>query len=58
MTPFFSIFLDEYNLLDWTKHAVNFKEEGYLMRCEYCYISRLDKVFKYAKGYFLPTNYF
>jgi len=52
------IFLDEYNLIDWAKHALNFKEEGYLMRCEYCYISRLDKVFAYAKenGYTAVTT--
>jgi len=52
------IFLDEYNLLDWAKHAVNHKEEGYLMRCEYCYTSRLEKVFKYAKenGYTAVTT--
>ncbi len=52
------IFLDEYNLLDWAKHAVNHKEEGYSMRCEYCYTSRLEKVFAYAKenGYTAVTT--
>ena len=43
------IFLDEYNLMSWAKHAVNFEEEGYRIRCEYCYTSRLEKVFEYAK---------
>lgn len=52
------IFLDEYNLLDWAKHAVNHKEEGYEFRCEYCYKSRLEKVFEYAKenGYTSVTT--
>lgn len=52
------IFLDKYNLIDWAKHAVNHKEEGFFMRCEYCYTSRLDKVFKYAKenGYTAVTT--
>lgn len=52
------IFLDEYNLLSWAKYAVNHKEEGYNMRCEYCYTSRLEKVFEYAKdnGYTAVTT--
>ena len=52
------IFLDEYDLFKWTKEAVNFKENGFLMRCEYCYISRLEKVFEYAKnnGYACVTT--
>ena len=44
------IFIDEYNLLEWTKNAINFKENGYSIRCEYCYSSRLEKVFEYAKN--------
>ena len=43
------IFIDEYNLLEWTKRAVNYDKEGYRVRCEYCYTSRLEKVFEYAK---------
>lgn len=43
------IFLEEYNLLKWAKEAVNFKENGYSLRCEYCYKSRLEKVFEYAR---------
>ncbi len=52
------IFLDEYNLLDWTKKAVNHKENGFEIRCKYCYISRLEKVFEYAKnnGYTAVTT--
>lgn len=52
------IFLDEYNLLGWAKDAVNFKENGYSLRCEYCYISRLEKVFEYARdnGYTAVTT--
>lgn len=53
-----AIFLDEYNLLNWAKHAVNHKEEGYNGRCEFCYTSRLEKVFEYAKenGYTAVTT--
>ncbi len=52
------IFLDEYNLMDWTKNAINFKENGYRLRCEYCYTSRLEKVFEYAEtnGYTAVTT--
>lgn len=52
------IYLDEYNLFNWTKEAVNFKENGYSLRCEYCYTSRLNEVFKYAKenGYTAVTT--
>ena len=42
------IFIDEYNLWEWTKHAVNYDKEGFRIRCEYCYTSRLEKVFEYA----------
>lgn len=52
------IYLDEYNLLVWAKNALNFKENGYEFRCEYCYISRLEKVFEYARdnGYTMVTT--
>lgn len=52
------IFLDEYNLLKWAKEAVNHKENGYDLRCEYCYTSRLEKVFEYAlaNGYTAVTT--
>lgn len=52
------IFLDEYNLLEWTKNAINLDKEKFRMRCEYCYYSRLDKVFEYAKenGYTKVTT--
>ena len=52
------IFLDEYNLMSWTKDAINFKENGFRLRCEYCYTSRLEKVFEYAKanGYTAVTT--
>ena len=52
------IFLDEYNLIDWTKQALSFKENGYKLRCEYCYTSRLEKVFEYARdnGYTAVTT--
>lgn len=52
------IFLGEYNLIDWAKQAVNYKENGYKLRCEYCYTSRLEKVFEYARdnGYTAVTT--
>ncbi|MBR5227464.1 MAG: epoxyqueuosine reductase QueH [Clostridia bacterium] len=52
------IYLDEYNMYDFVTNAISFKEKGYSMRCEYCYYSRLDKVFKYAKdnGYYGVTT--
>lgn len=52
------IYLDEYNLIKWSKDALNFKENGYNLRCEYCYVSRLEKVFEYAKdnGYTAVTT--
>lgn len=52
------IFIDEYNLLEWTKNAVNFSSLGYSMRCEFCYMSRLEKVFEYASknGYTKVTT--
>lgn len=52
------IFLDEYNLINWSKESLNFKENGYSLRCEYCYESRLEKVFEYARdnGYTAVTT--
>ena len=42
------IFLDEYNLMKWSKSAVNFEEQEYSCRCQFCYTSRLERVFQYA----------
>lgn len=52
------IFMDEYNMYEFVKNAVNFKELGFSVRCEYCYYSRLKKVFEYAKenGYTAVTT--
>jgi len=52
------IFLDEYNMYDFVKNGIGFKDLGYSMRCEYCYYSRMDKVFEYAKdnGYTMVTT--
>lgn len=52
------IFLDEYNMYEFVKNGICFKDLGYSMRCEYCYYSRMDKVFKYAKdnGYTMVTT--
>jgi len=45
-------------MYEFVKNSINFKELGYSMRCEYCYYSRLDKVFEYAKnnGYTMVTT--
>lgn len=43
------ILLDEYNMNEFILNVVNLDKEKYKMRCEYCYTSRLEKVFKYAK---------
>lgn len=43
------IFLDEYDLMDFSKTAVNYMENGYKIRCEFCYKTRLEKAFEYAK---------
>lgn len=52
------IFIDEYNMYDFVKNAINFKDMGFSVRCEYCYYSRLKKVFEYAKenGYTAVTT--
>ena len=52
------IFLDEYNMYEFVKNGINYKDLGYSMRCEYCYYSRMDKVFEYAKanGYTMVTT--
>lgn len=52
------IYLDEYDLISWSKQALDYSNQGYRMRCEYCYTSRLEQVFKYAKenGYTKVTT--
>lgn len=44
------IFLNEYNMYGFIKNAVNYSDLGFRLRCEYCYFTRLKKVFEYAKG--------
>ena len=44
------IVLDEYNLYRFTYDSMNLESKGYKVRCEYCYFSRLEKVFEYAKN--------
>ena len=43
------IMIDEYNMNKFISDVVNLDKTKYKMRCEYCYISRLEKVFEYAK---------
>lgn len=43
------IMIDEYNMNKFISDVVNLNKTKYKMRCEYCYISRLEKVFEYAK---------
>jgi len=43
------IVLDEYNMHKFIYDSVNLDALGFKIRCEYCYISRLEKVFEYAK---------
>lgn len=43
------IVLDEYNMKEFVENVVNLDKTKYQMRCEYCYTSRLEKVFEYAK---------
>jgi predicted adenine nucleotide alpha hydrolase (AANH) superfamily ATPase len=52
------IFLDEYNMHNFVENALKFKSLGYVMRCEYCYTVRLEKVFEYASqnGYTAVTT--
>ena len=44
------ILLDEYNMNKFIFDAVNLNKLGFKVRCEYCYVSRLEKVFEYAKN--------
>ncbi|MDD2627966.1 MAG: epoxyqueuosine reductase QueH [Clostridia bacterium] len=41
--------IDEYDLMSFTKIASSIEDTEYTSRCDYCYISRLEKVFIYAK---------
>lgn len=52
------IFLDEYNMYNFLKGAVNYSDLGFSIRCEYCYYVRLKKVFEYARdnGYTAVTT--
>ena len=43
------IMIDEYNMNKFISDVVNLDKTKYKMRCEYCYVSRLEKVFEYAK---------
>ena len=44
------IVLDEYNMNKFIYDSMSLDKLGFGIRCEYCYTSRLEKVFKYAKG--------
>lgn len=52
------IILEEYDLMKFAKVAVNPKDYGFCLRCEYCYRVRLRKLFEYAKenGYTAATT--
>ncbi len=41
--------IDEYDLMNFTKIASNIEDTDYKSRCEYCYISRLERVFIHAQ---------
>jgi len=43
------IVLDEYDMNKFIYDVVNLDKLGFKVRCEYCYVSRLEKVFEYAK---------
>lgn len=43
------IMLDEYNMNKFIYDSMSLDKLGYKVRCEYCYTSRLEKVFEYAK---------
>lgn len=45
-----TIIIDEYNLQEFCKVAVNTSEYGFIDRCEYCYKKRLEKLFLYASN--------
>lgn len=40
---------DTYDMIKFLKDGLKSQEMGYESRCEYCYETRLDKVFRYAK---------
>ena len=43
------IIIDKYNMENFIKEAVGLDKTKYAIRCEYCYTSRLEEVFDYAK---------
>lgn len=43
------IIIDEYNLMEFAKVAISPNDYGYNLRCEYCYRTRIKKIFEYAK---------
>lgn len=43
------IMLDEYDMNKFIFDSMSLDKLGYKVRCEYCYTSRLEKVFEYAK---------
>ncbi len=43
------IVLDEYDMNKFIYDVVNIDKTEFKLRCEYCYTSRLEKVFEYAK---------
>ncbi len=43
------IVLDEYDMNKFIYDSMSLDKLGYKIRCEYCYTSRLEEVFKYAK---------
>lgn len=45
----YPIIIDQYNLMEFAKVAMNPEDFGYKLRCEYCYRTRLKKLFEYAK---------
>lgn len=52
------IFIDEYNMYKFVKDAINYEALGFSIRCEYCYYTRLKKVFEYSvqNGYDAVTT--
>jgi len=44
------IVIDEYDMHKFIYDAVNLDKTQFKLRCEYCYVSRLEKVFEYAKN--------
>ena len=43
------IVIDKYDINKFVKESVNLDKEKYTIRCEYCYFTRLEEVFNYAK---------